>query len=362
MGCGIAANSSSDFFIWGFEEPENSLEYGLVAELAEDFKEIYSQSAQLFITTHSPAFTSLRDKGLSCFRVYTKNGNTNTAQIWPRLSDPIQRMELDREMGLHLLQEEFHAQFLEHKRISDHMQRRALELEEEVSKHQLPVLLTEGSSDVIILQTAWAKLNPGVPMPFIVRVADSAEGVSEVCAGGAGSLAKMIESIHPDDNRKAIAVFDNDEQGIKELENLSNFKALNGRGDVRVHVNKLAYAVVLPVPEGREVYARNRALSIEFMFPDHIHILQNDEGKGLELDDAQIQAMIINGRSVPISPQQAAQLQIADLPDASTVRKITGGKSVFANEIVPNLQVEDFTAFEKLFDIVLDILRDCDHQ
>lgn len=58
-------------FIWGFEEPENSLEYSKVEELASQFYEEFSRQAQIFITTHSPAFINLRKySDVLLYRVY----------------------------------------------------------------------------------------------------------------------------------------------------------------------------------------------------------------------------------------------------------------------------------------------------
>lgn len=64
-------------FIWGFEEPENSLEYSKVQKLAQDFSERFVRYAQIFITTHSPAFINLKDeKQNMLYRVYIKPGDT----------------------------------------------------------------------------------------------------------------------------------------------------------------------------------------------------------------------------------------------------------------------------------------------
>lgn len=58
-------------YIWGFEEPENSLEYAKVQQLAHDFYNNFSHTAQIFITTHSPAFIELKDlPGVEFYRVY----------------------------------------------------------------------------------------------------------------------------------------------------------------------------------------------------------------------------------------------------------------------------------------------------
>jgi AAA15 family ATPase/GTPase len=58
--------------IWGFEEPENSLEYSKVQKLAEQFYGTFTKQAQIFITTHSPAFIKLHEyDNILLYRVYT---------------------------------------------------------------------------------------------------------------------------------------------------------------------------------------------------------------------------------------------------------------------------------------------------
>ena len=61
------------YFIWGFEEPENSYEYRNAQILAEKFKEIFSKNAQIFITTHSFNFLSLRGENIGIYRVWKDN-------------------------------------------------------------------------------------------------------------------------------------------------------------------------------------------------------------------------------------------------------------------------------------------------
>jgi hypothetical protein len=57
--------------IWGFEEPENSLEYSKIQKLADDFTTKFKKDAQIFITTHAPAFINLRnDPATSFYRAY----------------------------------------------------------------------------------------------------------------------------------------------------------------------------------------------------------------------------------------------------------------------------------------------------
>ena len=99
--------NSTDFFILGIEEPENSLEYSQVVKMAEDFTTIYPKKAQIFLTTHSPALISIRKKNVTCYRVYRSNDDNNSKviEIWPK-GDEKARQELNIEIGLMELQEE----------------------------------------------------------------------------------------------------------------------------------------------------------------------------------------------------------------------------------------------------------------
>lgn len=61
-------------YIWGFEEPENSLEYSKVQKLADDFNTKFRKHAQIFITTHSPAFMIMRtQEHVNFYRVYIES-------------------------------------------------------------------------------------------------------------------------------------------------------------------------------------------------------------------------------------------------------------------------------------------------
>jgi predicted ATP-dependent endonuclease of OLD family len=53
---------SNKYYIWGFEEPETALEYSKAQAMSETFYDNFAKRAQIFITTHSPAFINLKDK------------------------------------------------------------------------------------------------------------------------------------------------------------------------------------------------------------------------------------------------------------------------------------------------------------
>ena len=264
--------NSNDFFILGIEEPENSLEYSQVAWMAKDFTKIYPRKAQIFLTTHSPALISIREKNATCYRVYRADAEdiSEVVEIWPK-SDEKARGELNLEIGFMKLQEDIHKEYVKNLNEFNTLQSRVKILEKEIKETQRPLIVTEGKYDTKIMEFAWQKLNEGQECPYNFRPVDPADSAVDGGSGGWDSLKKFIETVHPADMRKAIAIFDRDTAGIKAFDKLSkNFKKWNVYDSIKVHNNGLAFAMLLPSPSERENYARNECLSIEFMFPDEV--------------------------------------------------------------------------------------------
>lgn len=81
--------------IWAFEEPENNLEMTHAFAMAESFLE-YSDKIDIFITTHSPAFYSLKEKkNVSCWYVERNENNATEA-----IDIKNQEIDLDEKMGV----------------------------------------------------------------------------------------------------------------------------------------------------------------------------------------------------------------------------------------------------------------------
>ncbi len=342
--------NSSDFFVWGFEEPENSLEYSYVVDLADDFLKLYSTRAQIFVTTHSPAFTALQHGDNTCYRVFLKDGQSEIERVWPGTGGLPERARLTAEMGFMKIQEGLHAQYVEQSERLRNAQNRVRQLECEINDTKKPLVLVEGKTDKKILEIAWTKCHPGIELPFIVRAADPAEGVPAGGAGGSDSLSRMIESIHPEESRQAIGVFDRDQEGIRKFKKLSrNFELWEGREGVKAHVNGLAFALLLPVPPGREKYSENQNLLIEFLFPDSAIQCRTAENLGLVLQEPVVCAIIANNRKVKV---EAGEIE----HPLDGLVSITDGKKAFAFEIVPTLDASDFRGFEPLLAVIEEIL------
>ncbi len=350
------ASKSSSFFIWGFEEPENSLEFSSADSLATDLENLYSKDAQIFITSHSPAMVSRTGAGVSCYRVWQPIDRTEVEWLEKPLGKSISGARLQEEIGLLRIQQEIHSEYTEKLRKLEALSQRVADLEGEIAANQLPLVLVEGVTDAAIFETAWSKLYPGVKMPFLVRSADPLANVAGGGSGGASSLAKAIESIHPADNRYVVAVFDHDQEGIKMFDGLSkNFKASAGHTYEKNHANGYAFAITLAVA-GEElptVSAKN--LCVEYLFDNDDLGLRNEDGYGLQLKDQEL-FVAAGGNKLVLSAEQ--QLLCAGaVGDLSAYRIVSGGKKVFAENIVPTLESDKFYRFEGIFARIATALR-----
>ena len=345
--------NSTDFFIWGFEEPENSLEYARVVELAKDIENVYSKIAQIFLTTHSAALTSLHSDDITCWRVFQEEeGWSNIAVVWPESGSSEERTKLNIEMGFLKIQEDMHKEYITKTEELGILQNNMNQIVQEASQKKLPIVLCEGKHDCSILKTAWKKLRTGLELNFILRAVDPSQTESASGSGGVQFLAKAIETVHPAEKRKMIGVFDRDHDGRKAFDSLSrNFKRWQNRDDIKVHLNGLAFAILLPIPPGREAYSDHKNLSIEFLFPDEALNMKTADGKSLTFQTPSPIVMCGNARIKIDSTMNQLNLPL------DSCRKIVSGKDVFATEIVLGLAPIYFQSFEVLFKDIDQIIK-----
>lgn len=342
------ASKSPSFFIWGFEEPENSLEFSSADSLANDLETRYAEDAQIFITSHSPAMVSRTGLGVSCYRVWQPDSRTEVERLEYPLDKSASGARLQEEIGLLRIQQEIHSEYKDKLKQLEALSQRIVDLEGEVAVQQLPLVLVEGITDITILETAWSKLNPDVDIPFLVRSADPLANVPGGGGGGATSLAKAIESIHPADNRHVVAVFDHDQEGIKAFDALSkNFKALKGISYEKRHVNGYAVAITLAAADENLPTVDAKNLCIEYLFDNDVHQLKDVNGRGLEFKEQELFVSAAGKKLVLTEEQQ--QLFAGALGDLSAYRSVSDGKKIFAENIISTLGAENFSRFATLF-------------
>jgi predicted ATPase len=344
---------SNDFFIWGFEEPENSLEYSFVSSLGNDFESIYSKWAQIFIASHSPAFISLHDSSTACYRVF-KNEDDST-NIFPihygqKLNE--HKNLLMNELGVLEIQKEVHELYSEKIMKLKEISVQVSELQKDLDKFRKPILLVEGKFDKNIIETVWSKLFNNSKPPFIIRVADSAKS-NQGGAAGASSVKMMIEALHPEDDRKIVGLFDRDEEGIKVFGSLSkNFVLISNSSDMKQHRNGMASAMLLPSPGFRNDHVNAKNLTIEFMFPDEVIFKKTVDGRGLVFSKPK-PCFVLGSHRLQLSDNQINKSNF----DFKGYERVESGKDIFSELIVPDCSKNECEAFRALFDNIKKLLE-----
>lgn len=129
--------------IWGFEEPENNVEFGAAFEIAESFIEFVKSDLQLILTTHSPAFYNITKLPASdgicrLFSVRKVEGNSTFSL---ETSDNI-----DIDIGLMPVIAPYVAR-------ANADKRKLESVIDALKSRDRPTLFVEGASDKIIINT-----------------------------------------------------------------------------------------------------------------------------------------------------------------------------------------------------------------
>jgi predicted ATPase len=331
----IAEKDSYQFHIWGFEEPENSLDFVSAEAEARRFLSVAKAGGvQVFMTTHSPSFYNLTDNDMS--RYYVRKDVGGGAEVVQ--GKALSKIDVNSAVGEGFYLPAVAAaleQYSEQQGRIAQMQVLVDKLQLEIEDAHRPVVLTEGTTDKSILEVAWKRLR-GKPAPFLIKCCDTMDGLGGG-AGGAEKLAMCLKSVRADSGSIVFGVFDRDKEGAKWFAMDGNFLGDNLFADVKVSKNKKSYATILPIPKGREDYALADNLPIEFMFADTALEVKVD-GKGLELEPIRLEHRI-GGKTIA-----------APTAELHWARKIvSASKKHFADKVVPSLAPEEFAPFEPLF-------------
>ena len=260
--------------IWGYEEPENNVEYGAAFELANNLLK-YNKKIQILITTHSPVFYNLQHENLNVSTYYAyKKDDPVSADISKTEFDLIdsRASDMDEKMGLlpiiapHVreIKERLDTVISDNEKLS-----RSLE-----SKKTMPIVFVEGINDKKILGFAWAKLYPGKQMPFDIQDSFDCHFVA--------NTFRRCNIFKNYSERIFIGMLDFDEafdcwKDVRDKKG-SEWKQLESKeieGLTIKHNQYNGYLFLLPVPDFRSKYAsetfgKKSCLSIELLFEDNV--------------------------------------------------------------------------------------------
>lgn len=255
------SSKSKQYHIWGYEEPENSLELSKAFEMADDFKSTFSAENQIFLTTHSPAFYDI--SGPRSAKWYVEN-RLEEGRVSSQIQTITSTTSIDKTMGLLSVitprMKRIYTEFEELKESVADMQTR-------VDNAECPIAYVEGPSDVIILNQAKQKLGfQNINVRF-----ESANG-----AGDVTQFLKVSIRVKRDD-RPLLGIYDSDARGRKEFDVFRNYHKLVGTEFRTLERNRRIYAGALQIPEHlEEAETAFKALNvtlplpIEFMFEEQV--------------------------------------------------------------------------------------------
>jgi predicted ATPase len=339
----ISENDKYDYHIWGFEEPENSLDFVAAQSEAKRMLDLArGDRVQVIMTTHSPSFYLLDDPAISKFYVSKDGKGLSRVTQGKDLKAFDARTALEEGFYLPAVAEAV-SQVAEKEARAIKAEQEAEALKKELSAITTPVVLTEGRTDAKILNYAWKMRKGGTP-PFQIRSCETGGEQAGSGNGGAGSLAQRIKSIAADHPSTVIALFDRDSEGISAYKLDRNFVVTSvADHEVKRGMYGRSYAALLPVPAFRSDCLTYPNLPIEFLFRDE-HLEKLVDGCGLSLRRKKA-SITVGERRIEIP-----------LDDLTHFKDIVGGKVDFVEKVIPTLDADAFDAFDKIFELIESLI------
>jgi 5S rRNA maturation endonuclease (ribonuclease M5) len=323
-------NDKNKIFVWGIDEPENSLEFGLSDKLSRLYFNDYALENQIFLTSHSLAFINPPENikvTPVVYKVYQNAFGATNFESFDNIFKDQNKIDLYEELGILTAQKEF----------IDAYRKTVLErdsLKNKFEESTKPILIVEGKTDKWILEFAWEKLYPHKDCPFniipsgIYLDENESEGNSE-------QVRRAIEFLSSISKREIIiGLFDNDRSGNEQFRGLNKkiFEEHKISSQQRKHKKANVFGMLLPVPTSRRTFVDNRNLLYRFLVIEHYFsdiILRSQNLMGDRILDTDV-------------------FEIKQKP-----------KTSFAEYGVKKLKAEDFNNFEALFSNIESIINRC---
>jgi len=219
------------FFIWGFEEPENSLDLAAAEQEFQTFAQMGArQDTQIFITSHSPVFylaeVETRHRcSIKRYFVSRQDRGTKARDVVPpeairEVPDINSADEVMREAGL--MQLPFLARELAAYKKSEEELQEKLEAARKAVSHDKATIFVEGESDKIVLQKYIELKKPNVMEKIAI--------LTRASGGGDTYVFDMLMAWrhwhkHNTDGPKAAGLVDVDVKGEGIEDRLKEFNA-----------------------------------------------------------------------------------------------------------------------------------------
>lgn len=339
------SEKSDKYHVWGYEEAENSMELSRIFDMATDFRDLFSNSNQIFLTTHSPAFYDISGPKVAKWNAESINNDSITST---HLTPITSTSYVDETLGLlNVVTPRMKKLYEESENLKSSIER-LREINKSVTS---AVAYVEGPSDVKILEAAATALRYHGPA---LRFA---------AANGAGDITQFLKlsSRMNADSKPIIGLFDADARGRQEMDKFRNHYILKNSETRVVDKSKKIYALSLPIPHHLEDALTafktcgigGLPLCIEFMFENEV--LEAAMNEGAIAFEPRIARVKSEELPFEVSIEEIISSKI-DSKYKYLCRKISdGSKGRFANWI--SQQSEGvFEPFRPLFEHLSEVL------
>lgn len=293
-------HDGNQYCFWGFEEPENSSEYKNQQELAKQLTNELSDKKQIFITTHSEEFLSLRGTNRCKVSVYGVKYSSGISVI-KKYADEKRKAgsileEILNDLGVPK-EKKLIARLKQLLDVGgDDVYKKVENLKNELSK---TILLVEDEYDQIY-KIAWLKLNRyKCEKEVDLEIFDEKSNFKIHRGNGRNDLQMKLLKKYSDEvnGKKAIGLFDFDD-------GLANFVGLKNASDdqkakwpdkiegdekkeclwkTRID-NSDIHAMMLPVPASRKEYASLRWIKTSHLSVEHLIDDRDWKKIGIEIE------------------------------------------------------------------------------
>lgn len=350
----FVASQSRKNHIWGYEEPENSLEMGRAFDLADQFQADFAKTNQIFLSTHSPAFYSLGHDNVRKWLIRSCDGHEFDGNA--TVAVPLESVaDFDKSVGVAALISE-RAKHL-HDQI-EQLQDSAQELKSRLKNAEMPHVIVEGPTDVTILNRAYELLYPNQPaMCEFISAASASKVVSFVL--GVADLGREypfpITGLLDDDNEGRSQFKSNKQNSYRLLED-TRLRAIDRIRGI--------YLGFLPRPAWvEEAEAKLKDHDVDSQLPVTIETLVSREfmvaavaGGQISYQDESTTAKNANF-AVPVNLSSELGQHLEE-DDRYLVQKVDDqSKTQFSRHFLENAKLEDCEAFRSIFEWLETTIR-----
>ncbi len=246
-------------FIWGIDEPENSLEFRAAEELSTLFCDEYARTTQIFATTHSMAFINPRETAKVkpfVFKTMRSQYGETQYRIIDDLFKDSNNAELLEEIGALEIQKDlistFRKQIDAEKEAKKVIEDQVRELRNQIDELTKPLIITEGETDIKHIVKAKEKL--GIDDIAFEQIDEKQQ------PSGEADLKKLLVNLSKIQNKhKIIGIFDRDvPKTVNDIE---------GEGLPYKYYGNNVYAFCIPASQYRKNKGQDR-ISIEYLYTD----------------------------------------------------------------------------------------------